>query len=118
MRSVAIIGAGPSGLVTARWLKREGFEPVIFDQGDRLGGQWTGDSRYSGIWPSKPPNPSRLMTAFSDPAHEAKTFLSPANQAIRSYLQRYAEHFDLVARLRLKTHIQEIDRDPRHNRWL
>ena len=36
MRSVAIIGAGPAGLVTARWLKREGFEPVIFDQGNRL----------------------------------------------------------------------------------
>ena len=37
MRSVAIIGAGPAGLVTARWLKREGFDPVIFEQGDRLG---------------------------------------------------------------------------------
>jgi dimethylaniline monooxygenase (N-oxide forming) len=118
MRSVAIIGAGPSGLVTARWLKREGFEPVIFDQGDRLGGQWTADSRYSGVWPSMRTNTSRLMTAFSDLAHEPKTFVYPANQGIRAYLQRYAEHFDLVSRLRLKTRIQEIDRDPERNTWL
>jgi dimethylaniline monooxygenase (N-oxide forming) len=118
MRSVAIIGAGPSGLVTARWLIREGFEPVIFDQGDQLGGQWSADSRYSGVWPSMRTNTSRLMTAFSDLAHEPKTFVYPANQAILAYLQRYAEHFDLVSRLRLKTRIQEINRDPERNTWL
>jgi len=118
MRSVAIIGAGPGGLVTARWLKREGFEPVIFDQGDRLGGQWACDSRYSGVWPSMRTNTSRLMTAFSDLAHEPKTAVFPTNEAIHAYLQRYAEQFDLLSRLRLKTRIHHIDRDPGHDGWL
>ena len=39
---VAVIGAGPGGLVAARWLLSQGFEPTIFEQGPMLGGQWTG----------------------------------------------------------------------------
>jgi dimethylaniline monooxygenase (N-oxide forming) len=81
MKTVAIIGAGPSGLVTARWLKRESFEPVIFEQGDGLGGQWTGDSRYSGIWPWMRTNTSRLMTAFSDLRHDMHR-INPSRQRI------------------------------------
>ena len=32
MQKVAVIGAGPAGLVTARYLNSEGFEPVLFEQ--------------------------------------------------------------------------------------
>ena len=49
MQTVAIIGAGPAGLAVARWLKRDGFDPILFEQGDRLGGQWAADPRYSGV---------------------------------------------------------------------
>jgi cation diffusion facilitator CzcD-associated flavoprotein CzcO len=41
-KQVAIIGGGPSGIVAARWLKAQGFVPVIFEQSDDLGGQWNG----------------------------------------------------------------------------
>ncbi len=40
--NVAVIGAGPGGLVAARWLLSQGFEPTIFEQAPMLGGQWTG----------------------------------------------------------------------------
>ena len=40
--SVAVIGAGPGGLVAARWLLAQGFEPTIFEQAPTLGGQWCG----------------------------------------------------------------------------
>jgi 2-polyprenyl-6-methoxyphenol hydroxylase-like FAD-dependent oxidoreductase len=29
---VAIIGSGPGGLVTAKFLKQHGFEPVLFEE--------------------------------------------------------------------------------------
>ena len=44
MRNVAVIGAGPGGLAAARYLKSEGFAPVIFEQGKCIGGQWSADS--------------------------------------------------------------------------
>ena len=47
-----MIGAGPGGLVAARWLLSQGFEPTIFEQSPMLGGQWTGLDGISGIWPT------------------------------------------------------------------
>ena len=69
-RSVAVIGAGPGGLAAARWLSSQGFEPTIFEQARSLGGQWTGLSDLSGVWPAMHTNTSRVMTAFSDLEHE------------------------------------------------
>src|SRR5438876_11034030 len=107
MQTVAIIGAGPAGLSAARWLKREGFEPVIFEKGKRLGGQWSGDPQCSGVWPTLHTNTYRDMTEFSDLPHAPGTPLYPSNQAMRAYLTRYAEQFDLISRLRLRTRIFE-----------
>jgi dimethylaniline monooxygenase (N-oxide forming) len=80
MNAVAIVGAGPAGLAAARFLAKEGFEPVLFEQGDCLGGQWSGDARYSGVWPSMRTNTSRVMTCLSDLRHEPHTPVYPANK--------------------------------------
>ena len=61
---VAIIGSGPGGLVAARYLKHHGFDPVIFEQGDQIGGQWNVRSPHSGVWPSMVTNTSRFLTCF------------------------------------------------------
>ena len=37
-RIVAIVGAGPAGMEAAVTLKQRGFEPVVFDKGDQIGG--------------------------------------------------------------------------------
>ena len=66
MTEVAIIGAGPAGLAAARYLASEGFEPILFEQGAAIGGQWSGDRAHSGVWPSMRTNTSRILTAFSD----------------------------------------------------
>jgi cation diffusion facilitator CzcD-associated flavoprotein CzcO len=40
-RRVAIVGSGPGGLVVARYLKHHGFEPMVFEQDDDIGGNGT-----------------------------------------------------------------------------
>jgi cation diffusion facilitator CzcD-associated flavoprotein CzcO len=35
-----VIGAGAAGLVAARELYREGHRPVVFEQGNKVGGVW------------------------------------------------------------------------------
>ena len=118
MAKVAILGAGPAGLVAARYLKNEGFEPVLFEQGDRIGGQWTGDPRYSGVWPSMRTNTSRVMSAFSDLPHEPGTAVYPTNQEMGAYFQRYAERFGIDSCVRLRTTVQEIGRGPDGGGWM
>lgn len=37
---VAIIGAGASGLPSARWALNYDVEPVVFEEGSEVGGLW------------------------------------------------------------------------------
>ncbi|MBY0286577.1 MAG: NAD(P)-binding domain-containing protein [Mycobacteriaceae bacterium] len=107
--SVAVIGAGPGGLVTARWLWSQGFEPTIFEQQPQLGGQWTGLPGFSGVWPAMYTNTSRVLTAFSDLEHHGdQTFLS--NRDVLTYLNRYADMFGLRTRIRFGQRVNHIRR--------
>lgn len=101
-RRVAVVGAGPAGLVAARWLLSEGFEPVIIDSGASLGGQWSGGAG-SAVWPGMRTNTSRIMTAFSDLDHTPSTATYPTAAEMGAYLKRYADRFGLTARIRFRT---------------
>lgn len=111
MRNVAVIGAGPGGLVAARYLKSEGFNPVVYEQGARVGGQWSADPNHSGVWPAMRTNTSRIMTSFSDLPHYDGCPTYPTNEAMGEYLHRYAETFDLIPHIRLETPVRELRRD-------
>jgi NADPH-dependent 2,4-dienoyl-CoA reductase/sulfur reductase-like enzyme len=38
-KAIMIVGGGPAGMEAARWLKRRGHRPTIYEKNDRLGGQ-------------------------------------------------------------------------------
>jgi dimethylaniline monooxygenase (N-oxide forming) len=104
-----VIGAGPGGLVAARWLLSQGFEPTLLEQNSSLGGQWTGLAGCSGVWPKMYTNTSRVMTAFSDLEHETDAVF-PSNREVLGYLHRYAEMFGLVSRIRFGTRVESLSR--------
>ena len=108
-REIAVIGAGPGGLVSARWLLSQGFEPTIFEQSQTLGGQWTGLDGISGVWPSMHTNTSRILTSFSDLEHD-NDFTFPSNRDVLVYLHRYAETFALTSRIRFGTRVDRLSR--------
>src|SRR5260221_10455546 len=87
---VAIIGSGPGGLVAARYLKHHGFEPVVFEQDDEIGGHWNASSPPTGVLPSMVTNTRRSLTSFSDLAFEPKIPLFPSTKEIPSYLKTYS----------------------------
>src|SRR5246127_3404684 len=117
-RRVAVIGGGPGGLVAARYLKHHGFEPVIFEQGDQIGGQWNVRSPHSGVWPSMVTNTSRFLTCFSDLAPEPGGPIFPSNQEILAYLKRYAQCFDIDSHIRYGTRVQLIERNADGEGWV
>lgn len=117
-RTVAIIGAGPAGLVTARWLQEVGFGTTIIEEDSDVGGQWRVGSPQSSVWSGMRTNTSRVMTAFSDLPHPPGTPAYPTAEQIGVYLRRYAEHFDLLEDIRFRTRVVEIDPAPDGNGWL
>lgn len=114
-KSVAVIGAGPAGLVAARWLLSQGFEPTIFEQAPTLGGQWAAAQGVSGVWPTMYTNSSRTITAFSDLEHDSEHVYQP-NREILQYLRRYADEFGLTSRIRLRNRVELIS--PGEPGWL
>jgi cation diffusion facilitator CzcD-associated flavoprotein CzcO len=113
--NVAVIGAGPAGLVVSRWLLSQGFEPSIFEQGPTLGGQWTGLSGRSGVWPGMHTNTSRILTAFSDLAPDGDVVF-PSAPDVLDYLRRYARLFELDSRIRCDVRVDAVTRAGQ--RWL
>lgn len=95
--TVAIIGAGLSGLCLGTRLKAAGFDTFsIFEKADAVGGTWR-DNRYPGLACDVParyfqftfaPNPD--WTRFKAPGHE-----------IRAYLEALVDRFGLAPHLRL-----------------
>ena len=47
-KRVCVIGAGPSGLVASRELRKEGHSVVVLEQNDDVGGQWLYDPNVEG----------------------------------------------------------------------
>ena len=95
---VAVIGAGASGLVTARWLIAAGMDPVVFERSSRIGGLWRPDDGLA--YPSLRTNTSKQKTAFSELAFDPALPDFPDRAAVLSYLETYAARFDLLGRIR------------------
>lgn len=110
IESVAVVGAGPGGLVAARWLLSQGFDVTVFEAGPTIGGQWSGRRRASGVWPAMHTNTSRILTAFSDLEHDTDVVF-PSNRDVLTYLQRYVDTFGLTERTRLNTRVDVVDRE-------
>lgn len=107
---IAIVGAGPSGLVTARWLTARGFAPVILEAARDLGGQWNAANPASSTWPGMRTNTSRILTAFADLDHSDGTPVFPVRETVHAYLKRYAESFDLIRNIRFDTRVVSLER--------
>src|ERR1700712_698565 len=107
---LAIIGAGPGGLVAARYALEAGFDVAVFEASDDLGGQWHTTAPHSGIWPGMRTNTSRMMTAFSDQAPPAEHELFPLAEQVQAYLRRYADSFGVIDQIRFRAPVTEVDR--------
>lgn len=103
-----MVGAGPSGLVAAKCALEAGFEPVIFEASNALGGQWYTTAPHSGVWPGMRTNTSRAMTAFSDFPAPASHALHPLAGQVRDYLSAYARAFGLEDRIRYGTRVEAV----------
>lgn len=104
-KMVAVIGAGPSGLVTARELTVEGHEVCVFELGAAIGGAFA--TAYHGARLTS----SNFITAFSSmqPPEGAKPTHWTAGEYCE-YLKAYVNRNGLESKLRLRTRVDKVER--------
>ncbi|HEX8696934.1 MAG TPA: NAD(P)/FAD-dependent oxidoreductase [Longimicrobium sp.] len=103
MSHIGIIGAGISGLVTAKTFLEDGHDVTVFEKDDEVGGVWTRSRRYPGVTTQNP----RDTYAFSDFPMPAGYPDWPAGEQVQAYLAAYADRFGVTPRLRLGTRVDE-----------
>lgn len=120
IKKIAVIGAGPSGLVAVKSLLEQGLEPVAFEKADAVGGLWRYDeSQADGgglAYRSLETNTSKWMGVFSDLPFEQDAPVFPSRAQMLAYLNRYADHFNLRPHIRLATPVCRVSRTA-DDRW-
>lgn len=112
-KRVCIIGAGATGLSTAKSLKEQNLHNItIFEQSDRLGGSWVYFEEQvpqSVVYKSLQMKSSKEISGFSDfPMPD--DWPSYVNHAlVNRYLQLYAEHFNVKQHIRYQHQVVNVE---------
>ncbi|MFA7275203.1 MAG: NAD(P)-binding domain-containing protein [Pseudobdellovibrionaceae bacterium] len=114
MTKVAIIGAGPAGLVSAKSCLEAGLTPVVFEASNRIGGLWSAGKEV-GAWNGMKTNLSRWSCMFSDFPWPEGSADFPRQHEVATYLDSYADTFGLRDSLRLTTRV--VAARPENGAW-
>mmetsp|Transcript_54048 Transcript_54048/g.126245 ORF Transcript_54048/g.126245 Transcript_54048/m.126245 type:complete len:573 (-) Transcript_54048:208-1926(-) len=101
---VLVIGAGASGLVTAKTLLEAGHDVSIVEASCQIGGTFENKAYKDARMVS-----SKHLTCFSDFRRpDAEMHMTLVDYT--TYLREYAEHFGLLARLRFETEVLSVEK--------
>eukprot|EP00040_Diaphanoeca_grandis_P016264 m.83849 g.83849 ORF g.83849 m.83849 type:complete len:587 (+) comp25679_c0_seq1:64-1824(+) len=105
MPSALVIGAGPSGLVTLKYLLEEGFDAQIWEATDVIGGTFVSKAYEHGHLVS-----SKHLTEFSDfrSPSESGAHLNMAEYV--EYLHNYAIANNLLPHILFNTSVESVQR--------
>lgn len=109
--TIAVIGAGPCGLVALKTLLQAGFQARGYEMGSQVGGLWVfqNDNGRGGAYRSLRMNTSRPRTEWRDfpmPEHFGDY---PTHSQMAEYFRAYAKHFDLLKNIAFQTEVVHVE---------
>lgn len=112
--SVAVIGAGISGLTSLKMLADYGIDATCFEASDRIGGNWAFDNPNgsSSAYRSLHIDTSKHQLSFRDFPMPEEFPDFPHHSQIKQYLDDYAEAFDLLSSVEFNTRVRHAERLP------
>ncbi|CAK9312252.1 unnamed protein product [Citrullus colocynthis] len=126
-KKVCVIGAGASGLVAARELRKEGHKVTVLEQNEEVGGQWLYDPNvenedplgkskflnvHSSIYSSLRLASPREIMGFSDfpfitkKGRDSRRF--PGHKELFLYLKDFCQCFGLAQLIRFNTRVEYV----------
>ena len=108
---VCIIGAGSSGITTARVLQERGVAFDCFEAGSNIGGNWRygNDNEMSSAYESLHINTSRQMMEYA--AYPMPDSLPdyPGHRQIAKYFDDFVDHFGLRETITFRTEVTKVE---------
>jgi len=112
--SVAVIGAGSSGIAATKALHAAGLAVTTYDKGERVGGNWVfgNVNGMSASYKTLHINTSRERMAYSDFPMKASLPDFPHHTQIAAYFDDYVDHFGFRDRIVFGTGVEHAALQP------
>ncbi|XP_076906754.1 putative flavin-containing monooxygenase 1 [Bidens hawaiensis] len=112
-KQIAIIGAGIGGLLACKYCLSKGFNPIVFDFGSEIGGIWARTLKTTRL---QIPKATYQFSDFPWPPSVTDDF--PTQQEMINYIRSYANHFNLMPHIKLRSLVKGISYDgPSSDAW-
>lgn len=105
-KKVAVIGAGVSGLVTAKTFKEKGHDVTIIERSHDLGGVWELSRSYPDVQTQSPKD----LYRYTDKPMPDDYPEWPKGPQVHAYLDSYAADYNLRDHIRFNTSVSEMTR--------
>ncbi|WCJ29929.1 Dimethylaniline monooxygenase [N-oxide-forming] 1 [Euphorbia peplus] len=103
-KKIAIIGAGSSGLMACKYALQKGFDPIIFEGEEGIGGVWRHTIESTKLQNTKA---SYKFSDFEWP--ESVKDKHPSHSQVVMYLESYAKHFGIIPHIKFNCKVIGIE---------
>jgi len=115
---VCVIGAGPSGIAAAKNAVQFGFDVVVFEKNNRVGGNWVfnADTGHSSVYENTHIISSKTWSEYEDYPMPDDYPDYPSHQQLQAYFESYAKHFHVFEHIRFNHTVNSVTRTE-DGRW-
>nr|XP_054770718.1 flavin-containing monooxygenase 5-like [Lytechinus pictus] len=108
---VCVIGAGISGLATAKCLREAGFDVVVYERTGEVGGLWVFRENDYGVMRFTHINVSKQNYCFMIFKTDETLHDFPHNTQMAQYIGDYTRHFNISECIRYHRRVTKLERD-------
>ncbi len=107
VKTVAVLGCGPSGIAVIKNFADAGFEVTGFELAQGVGGNWRYDdpSGHSSVFETTHIISSKHSSQYADYPFPPDYPEYPSHTQLKRYFEAYAEHFGLLPKIRFNTEV-------------
>ncbi|MBS1548260.1 MAG: NAD(P)-binding domain-containing protein [Bacteroidetes bacterium] len=113
---VCIIGAGASGITTAKAMKSAGIAFDCYEAGSKIGGNWLymNDNGMSSSYRSLHINTSKQLMEYSDFPMPKEYPDYPSHRYIYEYFENYVDHFQIREHIQFNSLVEKVEKLDNH----
>ena len=118
MKTVCIIGAGPSGITAAKNCQQNGIAYDIFEKNNKVGGNWVFNSAtgHSSVYENTHIISSRTMSEYEDYPMPTTYPDYPRHDHLQAYFENYSKHFGVYENIKFHHTVDHVSKDS-NGKW-